>query len=336
MKERIIEKKQAKKLLSTLSESYCVFVPGEEKGVSKFCEFNPEREIPWDYSNTLIPPKDILFPQNETLYEYKGSEIKKSDFKAPASIIFGIRPCDAHAISMMDKVFDSEAFQDPYYVEKRKTTTVISLACTNPESTCFCACLNGGPDSEAGADVVLFDIGEKILARPITKKGEKLLNKYEKYFSATQKEDSVKKDDIVKSARENIQAQVNIANLKEKLDQAFDADFWDTLHRKCLGCAVCTYLCPTCHCFDITDETERDMGRRMRCWDSCQFPLFTLHTSGHNPRPTYKERMRQRIMHKFNYCSENFNETFCVGCGRCIVNCPVNLDIREVIKEING
>ena len=74
----------------------------------------------------------------------------------------------------------------------------------------------------------------------------------------------------------------------------------------------------------------------MRCWDSCQFPLFTLHASGHNPRPTYKERMRQRIMHKFNYCPENFEETFCVGCGRCIANCPVNLDIREVIKEING
>ncbi|MFC1692559.1 4Fe-4S dicluster domain-containing protein [Candidatus Latescibacterota bacterium] len=336
MKEKIIEKKKVNKLLSTLSESYLIFVPGEENDVSQLCKFSPDREIPWDYSNTLIPPKDIFFPQNETLYEYKGQKVTESGFKVPSTIIFGIRPCDVHAFSMMDKVFDSEDFQDPYYLERRKATTVVSLSCTNPGITCFCTCLNEGPDSDTGADVILFDIGEKILARTITEKGEKLLNTYEKSFAAAQKEDSDKRDDLVKSAREKIQAQVNIVNLKEKLDQAFDADFWDTLHMKCLGCAMCTYLCPTCHCFDITDETERDMGRRIRCWDSCQFPLFTLHTSGHNPRSTYKERMRQRIMHKFNYCPENFNETFCVGCGRCIVNCPVNLDIREVIKEING
>ena len=336
MKERIIEKKKVKNLLSTLTESYRIFVPGEKKGVSQFCDFSPDREIPWDYSNTLIPPKGILFPQNETLYEYRGQKVTELDFKVPATIIFGIRPCDAHAFSMMDKVFDSKDFQDPYYLERRKSTIVISLSCTRPDITCFCTCLNEGPDSDAGADVILFDIGEKILAKSITEKGEKLLNAYEKSFTTVQKEDSNKRDDLVKSAREKIRTQINITNLKEKLDQAFDADFWDALHRKCLGCAVCTYLCPTCHCFDITDETEKEMGRRMRCWDSCQFPLFTLHASGHNPRPTYKERMRQRIMHKFNYCPENFEDTFCVGCGRCIVNCPVNLDIREVIKEING
>ena len=194
----------------------------------------------------------------------------------------------------------------------------------------------------------LYDLGEKLLVKIVTKKGEKLLEKVRGDITEAGQTDINIKESIMKSAKEKIITQINTANLKEKLAQSFNADFWGTLHRKCLGCAVCTYLCPTCHCFDITDETEKDMGkpneiqevisrgRRMRCWDSCQFPLFTLHASGHNPRPTYKERMRQRIMHKFNYCPENYEDIFCVGCGRCIVNCPVNLDIREVIREING
>ena len=139
----------------------------------------------------------------------------------------------------------------------------------------------------------------------------------------------------MKLSSEKLQSDVNIKNLKEKLDKAFDASFWNEIHQKCLGCGICTFLCPTCYCFDITDEVKDEQGKRIRCWDSCMFPQFTLHASGHNPRPTYRERMRQRIMHKFNYCPENYKETFCVGCGRCIRNCPVNLDIRQIIKIAN-
>jgi len=336
VKQRIIKKNKVMDLLSSLSESYRIYVAGEEKEISRFYEFNPEREILWDYSNTLIPAKEILFPQNQTLYEYRDQDITESNAKIPDTIIFGVRPCDAHAFTLMDKVFDTQEFQDPYYLKRHKATLIISLACNIPGIACFCTSFNSGPDGEKGSDIILHDLGEKLLVKSVTEKGEELLAKAGKDFSDPAQTDIDSKNKIMESAKQKISPQVNIANLKEKLDQAFDADFWDTLHRKCLGCAVCTYLCPTCHCFDITDETEKEVGRRIRCWDSCQFPLFTLHASGHNPRPTYKERMRQRIMHKFNYCPENFDHTFCVGCGRCVINCPVNLDIREVIKEING
>ena len=114
----------------------------------------------------------------------------------------------------------------------------------------------------------------------------------------------------------------------------YDDPFWDELHLKCLGCGACTYLCPTCHCFDIVDEGNAVRGKRVRNWDTCQFALFTHHTSGHNPRQSGKERMRQRVMHKFNYFVENQGEIACVGCGRCVRNCPVNLDIRAVIEGI--
>jgi ferredoxin len=123
--------------------------------------------------------------------------------------------------------------------------------------------------------------------------------------------------------------------MKEKLDGIFEEEVWETITNNCLGCGACTYLCPTCHCFDITDETNgKGDGIRIRTWDSCQYPLFTLHASGHNPRVNKKQRMRQRLMHKFSYTVEKNDAIFCVGCGRCVIHCPVNLDIREMLQTL--
>ncbi len=118
------------------------------------------------------------------------------------------------------------------------------------------------------------------------------------------------------------------------VNPAFDDGRWEELTVSCIGCGACTYLCPTCHCFDIADESRLYQGRRIRTWDSCQFALFTKHASGHNPRKNKKERLRQRFMHKFSYAVENTGTALCVGCGRCIAGCPVNLDIRDVIRSL--
>jgi sulfhydrogenase subunit beta (sulfur reductase) len=120
------------------------------------------------------------------------------------------------------------------------------------------------------------------------------------------------------------------------MDQMIESPFWNRVHEKCIGCGACTFLCPTCHCFDISDEAQGKSGRRVRSWDSCLFPLYSLETSGHNPRPSGRERTRQRLMHKFNYFPKNFKKVACVGCGRCILYCPVNFDIRQALKEINA
>lgn len=350
-KIKIIEKKKVKKILSALSESYKILVPGQENGVSRFCEFDSDKEISWDYGNTLIPAKEILFPQNEVLFSFTVSGESNPDNRTPTTesresnpeprtpktVIFGVLPCDARAITFLDKVFiptNPTNPIDPYYLSRRNAAVIITLACSRPGIACFCTSVGGNPGGEEGSDIIMYDLGEKILIKTVTEKGEKLLEKAAGDLTEAGQADIDTKESIMKSAGEKVSVQVNTSELKKRVEQSFDADFWDTLHKKCLGCGVCTYLCPTCHCFDITDETGKDTGCRIRCWDSCQFPLFTLHASGHNPRPTYKERMRQRIMHKFNYCPENFEDTFCVGCGRCVLNCPVNLDIREILKTI--
>ena len=352
-KLKIIKKRDVLKFLDSIKKEYDIFVPMEKNSGIRFSRFNPEKDIPWNYRNAKISPKEIFFPKTETLFSFEAgtsiisdggktftsvNEPKDSFPETKDYLIFGIRPCDAQAYSLLDKLFGGDDFQDPYYLEKRKKTTIISLACNKPQTTCFCTSLKGRPDNEEGADIILFDLDEDILAKPITKKGEKFIENLNSWFKEAKKSDIEKKNKLMDLSLKKIRSGVDLQHIKEKLDKTFDISLWNEIHQKCLGCGICTYLCPTCYCFNITDEMDHEAGvlaisrgKRIRCWDSCMFPLFTLHASGHNPRPTYKERMRQRIMHKFNYCPENFEEIFCIGCGRCIRNCPVNIDLRETL-----
>jgi sulfhydrogenase subunit beta (sulfur reductase) len=222
---------------------------------------------------------------------------------------------------------------DFYYTKRRNSTSIISLMCLNPRSTCFCTSVDCGPDSEVGADITFSELYGNYLIKDLTSKGEEILLITKEILRPATEHELEEKTKLMEQVKNKLRSVFNADDLKNKLNN-FDASYWDKLHQKCLGCGICTFLCPTCHCFDITDEVFKNQGKRMRTWDSCMFPLFSLHASGHNPRPTHKERMRQRIMHKFNYAPKIFGQTFCVGCGRCIIDCPVNMDIRQMIMAI--
>jgi sulfhydrogenase subunit beta (sulfur reductase) len=213
-------------------------------------------------------------------------------------------------------------------------TTVIALACIHPPyATCFCTVTGGNPASPEGADILLTDIGEAYLAEFITPKGERLLPRLGKLPEAEETALSRREEISVRAGGE-IRSAPPARDIKPVLDRIFEHPFWETIHGKCLKCGTCTYLCPTCHCFDINDETKGGDGVRIRNWDSCMYPLFTRMASGHNPRTSQKERWRQRVMHKFRYYVENFGVISCVGCGRCVMLCPVNIDIRKIISDI--
>jgi ferredoxin len=258
---------------------------------------------------------------------------EEGPFNSGKSVLFGVRPCDIQAILLLDKVFDNPDYKDPYYVDKRKRTLIIGMSCTNPRTTCFCTSFGIEPGKTTSADLFITDISGKYVVQVLTKEGDEVISKYNGWNSVGES-DLAMVAKINEKAKAKIVSKVEVDLVKKKLDGMFEDPFWDTLHERCLGCATCTYLCSTCHCFDIIDEVVREQGVRIRNWDSCMFPLFTLHASGHNPRGSGKERMRQRIMHKFCYFVNYWGETGCVGCGRCIINCPVNIDIREVLNSI--
>jgi ferredoxin len=325
-------------LLDNLIRNYKVFAPVEQDGFVIFQEIHSGSEASLDYINSKKPPKEVFFPQAERLFSYdlnrkEGWGVDEPILAEKPRIIFGIRPCDARSLVLLDNVFDGKLYRDPYYADKRKNTTIIALGCNQPGSTCFCTSLEGGPFSQDGSDLLLVDIGDKYIVQVITETGEKLTKEQTEFKNAEEHSLSSMRDTI-KMAEASIGPKIEVQKVTDRLDSMFDDHFWDMVSEKCLGCAVCTYLCPTCHCFDITDEITGTDGERVRTWDSCAFPSFTLEASGVNPRPGNKERYRQRIMHKFDYFVANHGMIACVGCGRCIKECPVNLDIRVVLNSI--
>lgn len=330
MEEKIIVKNKRDDFIQELKKEYRIFSPIEKEGDFRFTKLQDTNYGVYslsNYRNTKISPKEILFPQDEVLFSFTENKIQTNNNQQQI-LIFNIRPCDVQALLLLAKVFidHNNVYIDPYFQMKQEHTTIISLACNNPQITCFCTSVGGKPDEEKGSDIILFDLDENIFIKSVTKKGEKLIKDFDKWFENAKKSDIEKKNKLMNLAYKKLPT----TNYRLQITN-YDASFWSDIHKKCFGCAICTYLCPTCYCFDITDEVIKEKGKRIRCWDSCMFSSFTLHASGHQPRPTYKERMRQRIMHKFNYCLENFKEIFCVGCGRCIRNCPVSLDIREIL-----
>jgi ferredoxin len=287
-----------------------------------------------DYGNFKLPPKRRLFPQCEVISTYADGCVSETKQRSVKTVLFGIRPCDAQAIAHLDKVFLGDDAIDPYYKSRRDATLVISLACRRPASTeCFCSSTGAGPASKAGADAMAWNLGTSLLFESITVKGEAFLKKHAALLrEATPEELQASKKQESATLKEL--PTKSLADVPKLLKNQNDPAIWEEVSSTCLSCGACTYLCPTCHCFDFYDEKQGDGARKLRLHDACMFESFALEASGHNPRARASQRMRQRVMHKFSYAPENYNELFCVGCGRCIIHCPSSIDIRETVSKV--
>ncbi len=334
MEDKCIGKDGLRDLLADLSRTRRVFAPVFREGVAAFEEIRGGDEISFSDGSTRESVKGLFFPQRERLFSYQGGTIDAPGFPDEKRVVFGVRPCDARGLSLLDRVFDGGDCRDPYYVTRRENTLVVAVGCSRPADTCFCTLTGGGPFSREGADLLLTDVGDNFLAQPVTEEGEAFLRE-SAGFENGGPDRAASGRERMEHARDAVNAGLRIDPILEAIRRDFEDPFWETIHEKCIGCGVCTFLCPTCHCFDILDEGDA-AGERIRIWDACMFPQFTLHASGANPRPTGKERMRQRVMHKFQYFVENHGEAACTGCGRCVRSCPVNLDIRDVLEQIQN
>jgi sulfhydrogenase subunit beta (sulfur reductase) len=344
MLEKSFSKKEWAEALKGLGSAYKVIVPVREGNFHNYRLLEEGGEVDFDFQNTRLSPKSVILPQSERMFEYTMDDSREDAhlFKEAAKdfspqVIVGIRPCDAFAFQLVRINFDNPQYRDPWWVQRMESTTLVGFGCNEPCASCFCTSVGSGPFSEKGLDALMFDLGDRFVVKSITSKGEAVLKKIE---SGVEAEDSFleKVEDLSKAAEKKISSTVPTEKLKEKVvKELFDAPFWDRVSFACINCGTCTYLCPTCWCFDIQDEVHGKDGDRIRNWDACMFPLFTLHGSGHNPRDKKAQRVRQRFMHKLKYYVDKYGDgVACVGCGRCVRFCPVNIDIREVFALMNS
>jgi len=334
-----IEKLKFDKFFNDLRQAYTVFAPADDGRVTSFQEIDSVDKIAEDILNTRKSPKELFFPQTELLFSYDQDSITNPEIRKKPMALWGVRPCDARSFTMLDKVFGDavqkpgdESFQDSFWKDKHDNALIFVKACNEPALTCFCNWFGSGPHSDKGADIFVVDAGDYYLMNPVTDKGIEFCEKVD--AEKSESSDLKLVEELKKKAETALNDSVNLNCLDKKLATLWDDPVWDEVSAKCINCAACTYVCSTCHCFDIQDERKGGKGNRIRLWDSCMYPIFTKEASGHNPRGSSKDRVRQRVMHKFSYFVEKYNEFLCTGCGRCVQVCPVNFDIREVIKKM--
>ena len=339
MDEKLMKKSDISKLFNEVKDEYKFYAPKKVRGNISFELISDAKEIELDYLNSKVPPKDVLFPQKETIFEYhyEGKDViidERKDLEEKL-LIFGVRPCDAYSFKLLEDFFAFGEFQDDVFLKKRENATIIGIGCNEPRQSCFCTSVGGHPYQKESTDVFLSDLGDYYLVETITEKGKDLVKKLS-WLTDAKKTDIEKSKELAKQAEESFTTKFNFDLVTKVLDENFENPVWEEIAESCIGCSSCTFLCPTCTCFDVIDENDEynHRGRRIRIWDTCQSCLYTLETSGHNPRPEKIQRCRNRIMHKFSYYPSNYDRLGCVGCGRCIVACPVNNELRLIIDKI--
>lgn len=310
-----------------LRATHRVIAPVRRGGQVVFREITRADEIAWDAGRADFSAKEFFLPASEAIVTWQPTENgvrAEAPLLGRPQVLLGARPCDAHALEVMDRLFLDDPV-DLYYAERRAKTTLVGLACSEgPWEGCFCTTVGGGPAERRHLDVLLTPTDGGCAVDVVTERGRALVA-------------SARLEDLdgraARPAPDVAALKVAAADAWRRL---FGDAYWGELAERCLGCRTCTYDCPVCYCFDVRDRRLAD-GRveRLRCWDSCQGALCFAIAGGHNPRPTQAQRLRQRYMHKFLYYpAREGGAALCVGCGRCVVQCPVNVDIREVLARV--
>ena len=322
-----------------IADNMSLYLPVVKGGEVNFGYYTDGATVDIDTLKTVKSPKDVFFPQSETMMKFKteGKTLTIEDVrkKMQPYVVFGIRACDYKAFTVLDNVFLQQPV-DTFYQLRREAAIICTLACGKPQDSCFCNTFDID-QTNPGGDVTCWTDETALYLTANTDKGNKLLELVAELTEPC--DDAVVKAICEKSktiAKTLPFANLDLSRFKpENLNELFNLPVWDELSSACLGCGACTFVCPTCQCFDIRDfNTNKDIIR-FRCWDSCMYSDFTQMAAA-NPRTTQMQRYRQRFMHKLVYYPSQYGMYSCVGCGRCVKKCPQHLNIVKVIKKIGG
>ena len=331
-----IAKSNLSALFALIAETKDLYVPAKVGGQVNFTAWENGVDADLDTLKTVKSPKDAFFPQSENLYtcnrENGKLSITPEQLQNKQFVVFGMKACDVKGIEVLDRVFLSDPI-DTFYAARRDHGIIVALACNEPEESCFCNVF-GTDCADPVADVAAWMVGEDLYLKAISKKGEDLLASADALLAdADDKAVEDKKAEIREIVKKLPYADLSLDGWNgDVLTEKFDSPLWEELYKPCLACGTCTFVCPTCQCYDIKDYDTGNGVQRYRCWDSCMYSDFTMMAHGNN-RTSQMQRFRQRFMHKLVYFPANNEGMYsCVGCGRCVDKCPMSLNIVKVIK----
>ena len=325
-------------LFSKIAGDQPLVMPIMKAGQANFLPWSEGAETALAAIHTVKSPKDMFFPQSEDIVGFKMEgkkiEIIEGDRADAPFVLFGVHACDCRAIDVLDKVFLADPV-DTFYAARRNAGTVVTLACNKPEETCFCNVFGIDPTEPAG-DVSCWIENGELFWRANTEKGEKLTALVADVLTDADEAAVEAQKEATKAIMEKLPlAKLSLKGFDgEHLMEKFNSPAWAELYKCCLGCGTCTFVCPTCQCYEVRDYDNGHGIQRFRCWDSCMYKDFTMMSHGTN-RKTQMERFRQRFMHKLVYFPSNNDGMYsCVGCGRCVSKCPVSMNIAKVMKAL--
>lgn len=325
--------------LAKLSEHKTLVAPRRDaQGRIEFAIVKEPQEIVLEPGVVPEGIKRWLNPPSEEMFRYAGAgpNVRVGE-KPPAErelVIFGVRLCDAAALAIVDEFWASET-GDPYYERRRAHALIIAVNCTEAVPECFCEALCSALSQPQGMDILLTPLNdEQYLVESFTERGAAALEATASLLQPTELEAEAIRKELAASVAAQQKRRLPSEGLSEAIQRVFSEEaFWQQHTAACIGCGVCTFLCPTCTCFDVMDDAIAGTGYRYRCWDTCQFRQFCEEASGHDRRPQQWQRQRQRIAHKLWFWADRFGKLSCVGCGRCVKLCPVNIDITKIASD---
>lgn len=265
--------------------------------------------------------------------------VTPTDAEAPRLALLGVRACELAAIAIQDKVFTGGATIDPHYARRRANLFVVAVNCMVAGGTCFCVSMNTGPEVRTGYDLTLTELlddsGHTFLIEAGSEAGREILRRLPT-DAASEERVAAARNVVAKTAQQMGRA-IDTAGIKDLLYANLEHERWDDVAKRCLGCANCTMVCPTCFCTTVEDRIDLsgNSAERVRQWDSC-FTLDFTHLHGGSIRTSLRSRYRQWMTHKLASWIDQFGSSGCVGCGRCITWCPVGIDITEEVAAIRA
>jgi sulfhydrogenase subunit beta (sulfur reductase) len=306
---------------------------GEGYSLERIKDFNA---IDLTALRTKIPFKKLLFPPKFSMFSFDEKGVTETLDNIPKRVIFGLHPCDLHALMTLDNFFSSND-PDPYYQKRRERTAIIGLSCL-PDDKCFCKTTNTHY-AEGGFDLALTVLEDKFLVWVGSSLGDDMTRACPELIDENVGHEDLEEYIKWREKRESsFRLEMDFTGMPSIMELCWDNPIWDELGEKCLSCGACTIVCPTCPCFNVIDEInlKRTEGERMRQWDSCMFREYSMVAGNHNFREARAARLKLRFTHKLQAFVGKFGEPACTGCGRCIDTCPVDIDIRTVGMRLKG